>query len=114
MSKICNRTRLGHAILLALLAGAQAQAQEVTQPDAADTLGTVVVTAEKRSEDIQQVPMSIGVINETQLENLHATQLSDYAGYIPGFTVVNGGSPGQASLGIGGVSPLSAGSTVST
>ena len=116
MSKICNRTRLGHAILLALLASAQAQAQEVSQPDAADsaTLGTVIVTAQKRSEDIQQVPMSIGVINETQLENLHATQLSDYAGYIPGFTVVNGGSPGQASLGIRGVSPLSAGSTVAT
>ena len=47
MSKICNRTRLGHAILLALLASAQAQAQEVSQPDAAvsATLGTVIVTA---------------------------------------------------------------------
>ncbi|HET7064013.1 MAG TPA: TonB-dependent receptor [Rudaea sp.] len=116
MSTIFNRTRLGHAILLALLASAQASAQEVTKPDAADssTLGTIIVTAEKRSEDIQQVPMSIGVIGETELENLHATQLADYAGYIPGFTVVNGGSPGQAMLGIRGVSPLSAGSTVAT
>ncbi len=86
------------------------------KPDAADsaTLGTIIVTAEKRSEDVQQVPMSIGVIGETELENLHATQLTDYAGYIPGFTVVNGGSPGQAMLGIRGVSPLSAGSTVAT
>jgi len=116
MSTIFNRTRLGHAILLALLASAQASAQEVTKPDAAnaDTLGTVIVTAEKRSEDIQQVPMSIGVIDATTLENLHATSLSDYAGYIPGFTVVDNGSPGQAQLGVRGISPLSAGSTVAT
>jgi outer membrane receptor protein involved in Fe transport len=116
MSTICYRTRLGHAILLALLASAQASAQEVNKPDAADsaTLGTIMVTAEKRSEDIQQVPMSISVIDVSTLENLHATQLSDYAGYIPGFTVINGGSPGQASLGVRGITPLSAGSTVAT
>jgi outer membrane receptor protein involved in Fe transport len=121
MSTICKRTRLGHAILLALIASTAAHAQDATKPDVtkpdADnsaTLGTIMVTAEKRSEDIQQVPMSIGVIGEAELENLHATQLSDYAGYIPGFTVVNGGSPGQAMLGIRGVTPLSAGSTVAT
>ena len=80
------------------------------------TLGTVIVTAEKRSEDIQQVPMSITVIDESQIENLHATQLSDISGYIPGFTVVNGGSPGQAILGIRGITPPpnSQGATVAT
>ena len=80
------------------------------------TLGTVIVTAEKRSEDIQQVPMSITVIDESQIESLHATQLSDIAGYVPGFTVVNGGSPGQAILGIRGITPPpnSQGSTVAT
>jgi len=58
--------------------------------------------------------MSIGVIDASTLDNLHATSLSDYAGYIPGFTVINSGSPGQASLGVRGISPLSAGSTVAT
>ena len=44
MTKICNRTRLGSAILLALIAGAQAQAQDANKPDAADsaTLGTIM------------------------------------------------------------------------
>jgi outer membrane receptor protein involved in Fe transport len=116
MNTIFIRTRLGQAILLALIASAGAHAQDATKPDADNsaTLGTIMVTAEKRSEDIQQVPMSIGVIDGQQLENLHATQLSDYAGYIPGFTVVDGGTPGQAMLGIRGISPLSAGSTVAT
>ena len=58
--------------------------------------------------------MSVGVVDEAQIENQHFTQLSDIAGYLPGFTVVNGGSPGQASLGLRGIAPLSAGSTVAT
>ena len=116
MSTSRKRTALATSILLALLVGAQASAQDAAKPDAdnSSTLGTIIVTAEKRSEDVQQVPMSIGVIDETQIENLHATQLADYAPYIPGLTVVNGGSPGQAMLGIRGVAPLSAGSTVAT
>ncbi|HEX4479353.1 MAG TPA: TonB-dependent receptor [Rudaea sp.] len=111
-----HRTRLVHAILLALVASTCAQAQQApATPDSqSSTLETIIVTAEKRSEDIQNVPISIGVVDEAQLENLHATQLSDIAPYIPGFTVINGGSPGQAMLGIRGISPLSAGSTVAT
>jgi len=116
MSTLIHRTRLGHAIVLALIASASAHAQQETPSttDQSATLATIIVTAEKRSEDVQKVPMSISVIDESQLESLHATQLSDYAAYIPGFTVVNGGAPGQATLGIRGISPLSAGSTVAT
>jgi iron complex outermembrane recepter protein len=113
-----QRTRLGTAILLALAASATAQAQQApTTPssdDQSQALGTIVVTAEKRSEDVQNIPMSISVLDASQLEDLHATQLADYAGYLPGFTVINNGSPGQAMLGIRGISPLSAGSTVAT
>ncbi|HEX4481382.1 MAG TPA: TonB-dependent receptor [Rudaea sp.] len=108
-----HKTRLAHAISLALFIAASTAVAEDASNDQS-TLGTIIVTAEKRSEDIQNVPMSIGVIDEAQIENQHLTQLSDIAGYLPGFTVVNGGSPGQASLGLRGISPLSAGSTVAT
>jgi iron complex outermembrane recepter protein len=119
MSKNHKRTRLGNAILLALFSSAVAQAQQAQQatPDSGDqaaALGTIIVTAEKRSEDVQTVPMSVGVIDATQLENMHSTQLTDFAAYIPGFTVIDGGAPGAASLGIRGIAPLSAGSTVAT
>jgi iron complex outermembrane recepter protein len=111
-----RRTRLVKAILTALVVSISAQAQQApSTPDSqSSTLEPIIVTAEKRSEDIQNVPMSITVVDDTQLENLHATQLSDIAPYIPGFTVINGGSPGQAMLGIRGISPLSSGSTVAT
>ena len=58
--------------------------------------------------------MSISVIGEEQLEQLHATQLTDYAGYMPGFIVSDGGAPGQAILALRGIPPVSAGSTVAT
>jgi len=114
-----TRRVLTHSIWLALAATSAAQAQDAkpaAQPGSEDqtTLAKIVVTAEKRSQDIQEVPMSISVIDNQQLDNLHATQLTDYAGYLPGFTVVNGGSPGQQTLGVRGITPLSAGSTVAT
>ena len=111
-----RKQMLSGSILVALLASAAALAQDAAKTADTQTpaLETIIVTAEKRSEDIQNVPMSISVVDDTQLENLHATQLSDIAPYIPGFTVINGGSPGQVMLGIRGISPLSAGSTVAT
>jgi len=115
MSSFGHRTRLLQAILLALIAGAaQAEDAPANSKEPSATLGTVIVTAEKRSEDIQNVPMSVGVIDASQLESMHATQLADYGAYIPGFTVINAGTPGQAMLGIRGISPLSAGATVAT
>jgi outer membrane receptor protein involved in Fe transport len=107
---------IGAAAALSLsapLIGAEPVAQENSK-EQSSTLGTVIVTAQKRSEDIQNVPMSIGVIDASQLENLHATQLADYAAYIPGFTVINTGAPGQARLGIRGISPLGENATVAT
>jgi len=103
------------ALLLAVVPVAS-RAQQTT-PDTetdAQALGTVVVTAEKRSEDVQEVPMSISVIGAEQLEQMHATQLTDFAGYLPGFIVQDGGAPGQAILALRGIPPVSAGSTVAT
>ncbi len=115
MSPFARPMRLPQAILLALIAGTvQAEDAPPDSKEPSATLGTVIVTAEKRSEDIQNVPMSVGVIDASQLESMHATQLADYGAYIPGFTVINAGTPGQAMLGIRGISPLSAGATVAT
>lgn len=74
----------------------------------------VVVTAEKREQNIQEVPSSISVINDVELDNLHATQLTDYAPYIPGFQVNSQGSPGQTLISLRGLSPISSGATVAT
>src|SRR5437868_3579092 len=78
------------------------------------TAERVVVTAEKREQNIQEVPASISVINDVELDNLHATQLTDYAPYIPGFQVNSGGSPGQTIISLRGLAAISSGATVAT
>src|SRR5438094_3834076 len=74
----------------------------------------VVVTAEKREQNIQEVPSSISVINDVELDNLHATQLTDYAPYIPGFQVNSLGSPGQTTISLRGIADITSGATVAT
>src|SRR6266550_3846473 len=76
--------------------------------------GRVVVTAEKREENIQEVPSSISVVNDVELDNLHATQLTDYAPYVPGFQVNSAGSPGQTIISLRGLADISSGATVAT
>src|SRR5947207_8171525 len=85
-----------------------------TPVSATATAERVVVTAEKREENIQEVPSSVSVINDVELDNLHATQLTDYAPYIPGLQVNSLGTPGQVSIALRGLAPISSGSTVST
>lgn len=74
----------------------------------------VIVTAQKRSERIQDVPTSVAVIGKDLLENLHVTQLTDVGGYVPGLQVASGGTPGQTTIIIRGVAPLGPGATVGT
>ena len=112
-----HRTRLVHAILLALVASPCAQAQQApATPDSqSSTLETIIVTAEKRSEDIQNVPMSIGVIDEAQTRK-HARDAADryravHAGIHRHRRRLAGAGDRSA---LRGISPLSAGSTVAT
>jgi outer membrane receptor protein involved in Fe transport len=75
----------------------------------------VIVTAQKRSESIQDVPSSISVLGGNQLEQLRAAQLTDYAAYMPGFQVDSAGSPGAAQITLRGVNAApDAGASVGT
>ena len=78
------------------------------------TVERVVVTANKREEDVREVPASITAFNDVELENLHATDLADYSAYIPALQVNSGGSPGKTSIALRGIAALSSGSTVGT
>ena len=114
--KLNRKLLTAEIALLVAAVPAAAWAQQATPDTGTDSqaLGTIVVTAQKRSEDVQEVPMSISVIGEEQLAEMHATQLTDFAGYLPGFIVQDGGSPGLAILALRGIPPVSAGSTVAT
>ncbi len=78
----------------ALIAGATHAAS-----DAADsgTLEEVVVTAQKRSEDLQKVPISMQVLGGDKLDQLQVTSFDDYAKFLPSVSFQTLG-PGQAQL----------------
>ena len=113
---------LAIASSLALVAANPVLAQETstpqtqTQPTSAEaaTLDTVVVTANKRVENVRDVAASISVIGERQLENLGASSLADYAALIPGLQIQDNGTPGQTSVTLRGIANLSSGATVAT
>ena len=94
----------------AVVASADAAANPATPKD----LDAVIVTANKREENIREVAVSITKLDAQQLENINATQLTDYASYVPGFQVQSGGTPGQSQVSMRGIAALSPGSTVGT
>lgn len=122
-------SRMGIAIAaaLGLLSGSTVMAQQSTTATPAAPAGeeapadgkvveldAVMVTANKRVENIREVPSSISVIGQEELESLHVTQLSDLQARVPGLFVTGAGSPGKTGVSLRGVQALSSGATVGT
>lgn len=86
-----TRLPLAAAICLAFTSTAFAQEeQQAPQPastestqQSAITLDTVTVTAQKRTENLQKVPISMQVLGTQQLQELHVTDFEDYAKLLP-------------------------------
>ena len=107
----------GAALWVLLCAGAppfaDAQAPVATgstsQPTAksgdtdAAQLGDIVVTAQRRTQQVQDVPIAIQVVTETQIEALAATDLSKMNGYVPGL-YIDGSQPTQPFYSLRGIS----------
>jgi outer membrane receptor protein involved in Fe transport len=74
------RGALATAIVFAIGSASWAQAQEGEQ---APVLDAVTVTAQKRSENLQKVPISIQVLGIEQLDELHVTDFEDIATQFP-------------------------------
>ncbi len=52
-----------------------------------NVLEEVIVTATKRSESLQDVPISIAVVSGETIDNLNIKDVSDLQSYVPGLTV---------------------------
>jgi iron complex outermembrane receptor protein len=67
------------------------------------TLDEIIVTAQKRSENLQNVPISIAAIGQEQLQRIDSLSAGDYARRVPGLSFRSRG-PGDNDLVIRGVS----------
>ena len=87
----------------ALLAGGAAHAADAAGDSSATTLEEVIVTAEKRTEDLQKVPISMQVLSGQELEQHQVTSFDDYAKLLPSVSYQSLG-PGQSELYFRGIS----------
>lgn len=100
-----SRSKLSFAIAAAL-SGATAMhgAPALAAGASSDTtLEEVIVTARKRTENLQDVPLSIDVFTSRDLQNLAISQFEDYASKTPSISFVSAG-PGTQTFVMRGVS----------
>jgi iron complex outermembrane receptor protein len=99
-----KKSLLGSAVLGVISSGALLSTAALAQGDSAMSLEEVVVTARKREEPLQQVPVSVTAIGE-QLNRSTVRNLQDTQAFAPNIIIdkVSAG-PGSASISIRGVS----------
>jgi iron complex outermembrane receptor protein len=111
---------LGGTCFLAMSAPAFAQNNGATaaqgQPSTVQAQGdqnAIVVTAQKRTQRVLDVPQSISVISGQSLEDQHAQRLSDYLTRIPSANIVES-QPGNSRIVLRGINAGGVGATVAT
>jgi iron complex outermembrane recepter protein len=76
--------------------------EPTTKIPAGDELQEVIVTANRREEDLQSVPITIQVLTGVTLAKLNATTFDDFVKYLPGVTA-HGVGPGQNAIYVRGL-----------
>jgi iron complex outermembrane receptor protein len=85
-------------------------AEEEGAEKAARVLENIVVTAQRREEDIQTIPVSVSAFGEEQLSKLSITRTEDIQAYVPNFNLTQGTSnPSTLNVSLRGVSERSGG-----
>ena len=101
------RTVLTALMASSALASVPALAQQTPGDSVADNADVIVVTAQKRSENLQNVPISIQALGTKKLEQLNIRDFKGYAQQLPSVTFQpaanSGGNPGQVVIYMRGV-----------
>jgi iron complex outermembrane receptor protein len=87
-----NGTRRRVGLTAALLASTAictipALAQDAPPAKTGGPIEKVTVTAQKRSQALQDVPASVNVIGEKQIENLQISDINDYSKFLPNVSI---------------------------
>ena len=97
-------TKLSCAIA-AILSGGASGAVQAAEPvdNPADTIQEITVTAQRRTENMQDVPITIQALTADTLQNLHVSTFDDFIKYLPNVTQASNG-PGQSNIFMRGLS----------
>ncbi len=97
------------AAILSGSAGGFAHAAAATDTEASDAIEEITVTAQRRTENIQNVPITIQALTSETLTQLSVTTFDDFVRYLPNVSVASNG-PGQGYIFMRGLSVGAAGS----
>jgi outer membrane receptor protein involved in Fe transport len=89
------------ALLGTTMLTAPAMAQESQEAEAVDA-DTIIVTAQKREENLQDVPIAVTALGTQKLQQLQVQDFDDYARYLPSLSYQSLG-PGAANIYFRGV-----------
>jgi iron complex outermembrane recepter protein len=106
-----SKSKLSYAIAAILSGTSGGMAYAATSTDTAttstdttsDSIQEITVTAQRRSENIQDVPISIQALTGETLQQLNVTTFDDFVKYLPNVTQASAG-PGQSTIFMRGVS----------
>ncbi|MHA7816288.1 MAG: TonB-dependent receptor [Pseudohaliea sp.] len=88
---------------LALASASLAGGPAALAQDSALAIEEVVVTARKRAENLQEVPIAISAIDENTIQRAGIERAGDYVGLIPNVTLVDTANVGDTQLSIRGI-----------
>src|SRR5688572_19232815 len=87
------RIELRGLMAAASVAGLMSGMASTAQAAEAEEVTEVVVTAQKREEKLQDVPLSVVVVDAEQLQAFRLNQVSDLQNLVPGLTMSNSAGP---------------------
>jgi len=99
------------SLALATAGGLAISSTAIAQEDEARALEEVVVTAQKREQALEKIPMSITVLGGNLLERQQAFDFEDMVALIPGFSIT-GSTPGVTRITLRGTNTGGVASTV--
>ena len=92
--------------MLALTPAAYGQTQTADNAPATAGTGEIVVTAQKRAESVQNVPISIAAFEGATLEKANVATVLDLGQVAPNFQTIRSSNTGSTRIGIRGVGSL--------
>ena len=100
-----SNPKLSYAIAAILSGSSAGLSYAVPAPDASDSEGIqeIVVTAQRRDESLENVPITIQALTGEQLKELNVTSFDDLLRYTPNVTF-SGNGPGTGNIFIRGLS----------
>jgi outer membrane receptor for ferrienterochelin and colicin len=78
--------------LVVLLTSTAFAAPAMAQQAAEEDSNVIVVTAQKREQNLQDVPIAINAIGNEKLDQLQVSELQDVVKFLPSVTIQQGGA----------------------